>query len=98
MDCQDPLFFASSSKSIYLTTALPKYLRLTGSEVELEVVPHTWYHACLGLDTTTARLRVAINGLSLYDGSHEYLNNTVRMKPNTLSDRLEIFKVLTKTK
>ena len=64
----------------------------------MEVVPHSWYHACLGLDTITARLRVVINGLSLYDGSHEFFNNTIGMKPNTLSDRLDIFKVLTKTK
>ena len=63
---------------------------LTGSHIP--IVPHSWYHICMGLDTVSGLLRIVVNGVVMVNEEKDYFRNTMQWKPNSLEGKLFIFK------
>ena len=61
-------------------------------DIPIPISPHTWFHACTGLDTDTGHLRVVINGFTVVDEVIEFFIKSSKMKPKSLSHKLTIFK------
>ena len=38
------------------------------TDVVIPVIPHSWYHACMGLDTVAGHVRVVVNGIEVRPG------------------------------
>ena len=49
----------------------------------IPIVPHSWYHVCLGLDTESGLLRIVVNGVKVVDEAKEYFRNTSVWKPQS---------------
>ena len=56
------------------------------------IVPHSWYHVCLGLDTVTGLLRIVVNGIQLVNEEKDYFKNTNAWKPTSLEGKIVHFK------
>ena len=52
------------------------------------MVPRTWYHICIGIDTDSGLLRIVDNGVQAFNGKNDYLENTASMKPKSLAGKL----------
>ena len=61
-------------------------------DVEIPIVPHSWYHACTGLDTVSGHLRVVLNGLTVVDKVIESFRDSSQVKPKSLIGKITIFK------
>ena len=59
---------------------------LSGSHIP--IVPHSWYHICMGLDTVSGLLRIVVNGVVMVNEEKDYFRNTVQWKPKSLERRL----------
>ena len=55
---------------------------LTGSHIP--IVPHSWYHICMGLDTVSGLLRIVVNGVVMVNKEEDYFRNTMQWKPNSV--------------
>ena len=58
----------------------------------IPIVPHSWYHVCMGLDTVSGLLRIVVNGVVMVNEEKEYFRNTVTMKPGSLEGKVLMFK------
>ena len=58
----------------------------------IPIVPHSWYHVCLGLDTVSGLLRIVVNGVKVVDEEKEFFRNTSAWKPQSLAGKLLVFK------
>ena len=47
------------------------------------VVPHSWYHVCLGLDTVSGLLRISVNGHLIENEEKEFFRDTAIIKPKS---------------
>ena len=56
------------------------------------IVPHSWYHVCLGLDTESGLLRIVVNGVKVVDEEKEFFKNTLAWKPQSLAGKILMFK------
>ena len=56
------------------------------------IVPHSWYHVCLGLDTESGLLRIVVNGIEVVNEEKEYFKNTNAWKPRSLKGKILQFK------
>ena len=56
------------------------------------IVPHSWYHVCMGLDTVSGLLRIVVNGVVMVNEEKDYFRNTVQWKPKSLEGKLLLFK------
>ena len=56
------------------------------------IVPHSWYHVCMGLDTVSGLLRMVANGVEVVDEERDYFRNTTAWKPKSLQGKLVVFK------
>ena len=56
------------------------------------IVPHTWYHMCLGLDTVSGLLRIVVNGVVLVNEEKDFFKNTTSWKPRSLAGKISLFK------
>ena len=56
----------------------------TFNNVPVPIVPHSWYHVCLGLDTVSGHLRIVINGVAVVDMEKQYFKNSTARKPRSL--------------
>ena len=52
---------------------------LTGNKLTFQledtgvpIVPHSWYHVCMGIDTVSGLLRVVANGIEVANVEKEY--------------------------
>ena len=63
---------------------------LTSSHIP--IVPDSWYHVCLGLNTVSGLLRIVVNGVQLVNEKKEYFKNTADWKPKSLEDKIIQFK------
>ena len=54
------------------------------NEAPIPVIPHSWYHVCLGLDTVSGHLRIVINGVTVVDMEKLYFKNTTAITPKSL--------------
>ena len=62
------------------------------SKTRLLIVPHSWYHACMGLDTVSGLLRIVVNGIQVVNEEKEYFKNTTEWKPRSLKGKILQFK------
>ena len=58
----------------------------------IPIVPHSWYHICMGLDTVSGLLRIVVNGREVINEEKEYFKNTFVMKPASLAGKVLLFK------
>ena len=56
------------------------------------IVPYSWYHVCLGLDTESGLLRIVVNGVKVVDEEKEFFRNTTAWKPQSLAGKILVFK------
>ena len=54
----------------------------------IPIVPHSWYHICMGLDTVSGLLRIALNGIIVVDVEKDYFKNTLAWKPSSLNGKI----------
>ena len=54
----------------------------------IPIVPHSWYHICMGLDTVSGLLRIVLNGILVVDVERDYFKNTVAWKPSSLNGKI----------
>ena len=62
------------------------------SNTIIPIVPHSWYHICLGLDTDSGLLRIVVNSLLVVNEEKDYFKNTKSSVPASLKGNLLIFK------
>ena len=62
------------------------------SSSHIPIVPHSWYHICMGLDTVSGLLRIVVNGVVMVNEEKEYFRNTKQWKPKSLEGKLLLFK------
>ena len=60
----------------------------------LPIVPHSWYHACIGLDTESGHLRVVVNGFTIVDEIDPYFTGSTDKQPKSLVGKINIFKTV----
>ena len=58
----------------------------------IPIVPHSWYHVCMGPDTVSGLLRIVVNGKVVVNEEKEYFRNTTSWLPRSLTERLLVFK------
>ena len=58
----------------------------------IPIVPHSWYHICMGLDMVSGLLRIVVNGIVVVNEEKDYFRNTVQWKPKSLEEKLLLFK------
>ena len=58
----------------------------------IPIVPHSWYHICMGLDTVSGLVRIVVNGREVFNEENEGFRNTVSWKPKSLAGKVTIFK------
>ena len=56
------------------------------------IVPHSWYHFCVGLDTLSGLLRIVVNGVEVVNEEKNYFRNSADVKPKSLAEKLLVFK------
>ena len=56
------------------------------------IVPHSWYHFCMGLDTVSGLLRIVVNGVEVVNEEKEYFRNTSSWRPKSVEGRIVMFK------
>ena len=58
----------------------------------IPIVPHSWYHICMGLDTVSGLLRIVVNGIEVVNEEKDYFKNTTHWKPKSLKRSILQFK------
>ena len=71
-------------------TGKTEYEKFSGTIIP--IVPHSWYHACMGLDTVSGLLRIVVNGIEVVNEEKEYFKNTNASKPRSLKGKILQFK------
>ena len=54
------------------------------SKSVIPIVPHSWFHICMGLDTVSGLLRIVVNGIEVVNEEKQYFKNTTHWKPKSL--------------
>ena len=62
------------------------------SNSDVPIVPHSWYHVCMGIDTVSGLLRVAANGIVVANVEKEYFKNTNIWKPTSVEGKILQYK------
>ena len=65
---------------------------LSFPDTGIPLVPHSWYHVCLGLDTESGLLRIVVNGIEVVDEEKEEFRNTTAWKPQSIEGKILVFK------
>ena len=58
----------------------------------IPIVPHSWYHVCMGLDTVSGLLRIVLNGVLVVNEEKDYFRNTKSWKPRSIENKILLFK------
>ena len=58
----------------------------------IPIVPHSWYHICMGLDTVSGLFRIVVNGKEVVNKEKEYFKNTQSWKPKSVDGKILQFK------
>ena len=85
------------SENVLITTFNPstgKHEREYFYNSRIPIVPHSWYHICMGLDTVSGLLRIVVNGIEVVNEEKEYFRNTTYLKPKSLKESILVFKGL----
>ena len=56
------------------------------------IVPHSWYHFCMGLDTVSGLLRIVVNGVEVVNEEKDYFRNTTAWRPTSVDGKIVMFK------
>ena len=62
------------------------------TSVHIPIVPHSWYHICMGLDTVSGLLRIVVNGVIVVNEEKDYFKNTKSWKPRSIENKILLFK------
>ena len=62
------------------------------SNANIPIVPHSWYHVCMGLDTVSGLLRIVVNGRVVVNEEKDYFEDTTDWKPTSVAEKILIFK------
>ena len=54
---------------------------------QVPVVPRSWAHICLGLDTVSGLLRIAVNGQVIENEEREFFRGTDSIKPKSVAGK-----------
>ena len=65
-----------------------KRMALGFPDTGIPIVPHSWYHVCLGLDTVSGLLRIVVNGVELVNEEKDYFRNPTDWKPASVKGTL----------
>ena len=52
------------------------------------MVPHSWLHICIGIDTHSGLLRIVDNGVLTFNGKKDSFKNTASIKPKTVASKI----------
>ena len=58
----------------------------------IPIIPHSWYHICLGLDTESGLLRIVVNGVEVANEEKDFFKNTTSWKPRSVEAKITQFK------
>ena len=58
----------------------------------IPIVPRSWYHVCMGLDTVSGLLRIVVNGVEVVNEEKNYFRNSADVKPKSVAGKLLVFK------
>ena len=58
------------------------------TSVHIPIVPHSWYHVCMGLDTVSGLLRIVVNGMKVVDEEKDYFKNTQDWKSSSVMGKV----------
>ena len=61
-------------------------------DTNIPIVPHSWYHICMGLDTVSGLLRIVLNGVLVVNEEKDYFRNTKSWKPRSIVNKILLFK------
>ena len=59
----------------------------------LLAIPHSWYHACIGIDTTSGLVQIVVNGKTILQQEISYFSESVIKRPRTLAGNFQVFRV-----
>ena len=59
----------------------------------IPIVPHSWYHICMGVDSASGLLRIIVNGIEVVNVEVHYLKNQNEWKPLSLVGKVYVFKI-----
>ena len=65
---------------------------LVSNGTGIPIVPHSWYHVCMGLDTVSGLLRIVVNGRVVVNKEKNYFRNSADVKPESVAGKLLVFK------
>ena len=60
---------------------------MTAYETTVPVVPDSWYHVCIGLDSGSGLFRIIINGKVIENEEKEFFKGTESIKPNSVAGK-----------
>ena len=69
-----------------------KRMALGFPDTGIPIVPHSWYHVCLGLDTVSGMLRIVVNGIKVVNEEKAEFRNTSDWRPGSLDGNILVFK------
>ena len=58
----------------------------------IPIVPRSWYHVCMGLDTVSGLLRIVVNGVLVVNKEREYFKNTEAWAPTSVAGKILVYK------
>ena len=61
-------------------------------DATIPIVPHSWYHLCMGLDTESGLLRIVFNGVEVVNEEKDYFKDTTAWKPRSVAGKILQFK------
>ena len=61
-------YYVKTLEFYYMNPASGKSGQESLTDVDIPVIPHSWYHACMGLDTVSGHVRVVVNGIEVRPG------------------------------
>ena len=73
--------------SLLSCTFLEGYKGTKYYDGQVPVVPRSWAHICLGLDTVSGLLRIAVNGKVIENEEREFFRGTDTIKPKSVAGK-----------
>ena len=59
----------------------------------VRAVPHTWYHACVGIDTNSGLVRIVVNGQKILEREISYFSDSESSRPLSLKGKLQMYRI-----
>ena len=85
-------YYIETLEFFYVNTSTGKSGHETLKDAIIPIIPHSWYHACMGLDTVSGLLRIVVNGRLVVNEEKDYFKDTTESKPASVEGKILIFK------